>query len=174
MKRHRNHRNKSVTKLNLVALMDIFTILVFFLMVNTSDAIIKHTHKSLTLPEASTPTLPTDSIQLVVNDREFFIESTKGASADIFPTEVSNIQNGIYPALIAQLTTLESRLPALSPEEQAIGRKITIMSDKAVPYKIMKTILASCAATSYRDISLAITFKEGNQTAALTSNGGDS
>ena len=171
MKRHRNHRNTTESKLNLVALMDIFTILVFFLMVNSSDAIIKQTHKSITLPEAATPTLPTDTIKLVVNNDSFFIESTSGQKPTAIAVNEKNIENGIYPDLIAQLTTLESRLPKLPPEDIAKGRQITIMSDKAVPYKVMKTILASCAATSYRDISLAIAYKD--QTASIAATEGD-
>ena len=51
-KRH-YRRNKSQGKMNLVSLMDIFTILVFFLLVNASDVQTLPSPKDLDLPESS-------------------------------------------------------------------------------------------------------------------------
>ena len=49
-KHHR--RNKGVASLNLVSLMDIFTILVFFLLVNSSDVEVLPNAKDVQLPES--------------------------------------------------------------------------------------------------------------------------
>ena len=49
----RNHRRmKTPSKLNLVSLMDIFTILVFFLMVNNGDVEVLQADNSIELPES--------------------------------------------------------------------------------------------------------------------------
>jgi biopolymer transport protein ExbD len=48
-----NHRRmQQNSKLNLVSLMDIFTILVFFLMVNSGDVEILQSDKDITLPDS--------------------------------------------------------------------------------------------------------------------------
>ena len=49
-KHHRRH--KSGTALNLVSLMDIFTILVFFLLVSSSEVEVLPNAKDIQLPEA--------------------------------------------------------------------------------------------------------------------------
>ncbi|HYQ72258.1 MAG TPA: biopolymer transporter ExbD, partial [Gammaproteobacteria bacterium] len=49
----RNHkRTARGAGINLVSLMDIFTILVFFLLVNSSDGEVLPTHKAVNLPES--------------------------------------------------------------------------------------------------------------------------
>jgi len=156
MKRHRSHRDKKIQKLNLVALMDIFTILVFFLMVNSSDVQIKESHESIALPKATTPTLPADSLKLFVNNKMMFIEN------DSNPIQLSKqvLDEEFIPQLIAQLNRLDSEKSPLTPENEAKGRTITIMSDKAVPYGVMKKILASCAQTAYRDVALAVNYED--------------
>ena len=52
MERHHKRMAKD-SKLSLVSLMDIFTILVFFLMVNASEVQVLQNSKSVELPESS-------------------------------------------------------------------------------------------------------------------------
>ena len=49
----RHERGKAGTALNLVSLMDIFTILVFFLMVNSSDVEVLETTSDIRLPDST-------------------------------------------------------------------------------------------------------------------------
>ena len=55
------------TAINLVSLMDIFTILVFFLLVNTSDGEVLPTHRSVELPESVSEELPRETVTIMVN-----------------------------------------------------------------------------------------------------------
>lgn len=54
-----NQRLAQASKLNLVALMDIFTILVFFLMVNQSEVKVLQSNKDISLPRSVSEQLPT-------------------------------------------------------------------------------------------------------------------
>src|SRR5690606_32547013 len=64
-KHHR--RAKQVPKLNLVSLMDIFTILVFFLLVNSSDVEVLQADKSIKLPASVSDIVPENNLVVMVN-----------------------------------------------------------------------------------------------------------
>ena len=55
-------RNKKGSKLNLVSLMDIFTILVFFLMVNQSDVKVMQSNKAIKLPTSVINNTPAETL----------------------------------------------------------------------------------------------------------------
>ena len=40
--------------------------------------------------------------------------------------------------------------------EQEKGRAVTIIGDAAVPYQVLKQIMAACANSDYRNMSLAV------------------
>lgn len=156
MKRHRNRRQSPTQKLNLVALMDIFTILVFFLMVNSSDVQIKDTHDSVALPQSTTTELPADTLKLYITDTYMFFEDeSEQYSLDQFSKE-----SGTYPQLVQALEAIASKQGELPESRQAKGRPITIMGDEKTDYTTIQQVLASCATTSFRDVSLAVIYKE--------------
>ena len=157
MKRHRNRRQSPTQKLNLVALMDIFTILVFFLMVNSSDVQIKDTHDSVALPDSKTRTLPSDTLKLyITKDYMFFENQPTQISLDSF-SEAS----GTYPSLVSALEQQATAQGPLPKERQDVGRAITILGDQGTNYTTIQQVLASCAQTSFRDVSLAVVYKDG-------------
>ncbi|HCP20989.1 MAG TPA: RNA polymerase subunit sigma-70, partial [Marinobacter hydrocarbonoclasticus] len=73
LKRH-YRRNKSQGKMNLVSLMDIFTILVFFLMVNSSsDVQVLNQNNTIKLPDSTAQQPPGDVLALTVTDRDILV-----------------------------------------------------------------------------------------------------
>ncbi len=58
IKRMSRNRVKMVTKMNLTALMDVFTILVFFLLVNSGSVELVEAPKNVQLPESRVETKP--------------------------------------------------------------------------------------------------------------------
>ena len=67
MQRH-HKRNKQVASLNMVSLMDIFTILVFFLLVSATDQEAMPTMKDIKLPEATSEAKPKTNIVILVSN----------------------------------------------------------------------------------------------------------
>lgn len=149
----RNHkRTKQGSKLNLVSLMDIFTILVFFLLVNSSDVEVLQTNKSLELPDSSSEQRPGTNLIVTVNERSIVVGGRAVASIDeIMTSDDSNI-----PGLETELKYQAQRSGPLSEAQALLGRPVTIMGDKDVPYTVLKKIMTTCAANEYRNISLAV------------------
>lgn len=153
-------RQKNQSKLNLVSLMDIFTILVFFLLVNSSDVEVLQTDKSITLPTSSSAQMPDTTVIVRINASDIVVGGRAVAKvADILAAKSNDIE-----PLAAELKYLSSRARPLLPEEQAKGRAVTIMGDKAIPYTLLKRVMATCAQNEYRNISLAVS--KGQETAA--------
>lgn len=149
----RNHkRAKQTSKLNLVSLMDIFTILVFFLLVNSSDVEILQTNKTVELPDSTSEQRPGTNLVVTVNERSIVVAGRPVATIDdIMTSDENNI-----PGLEAELKYQAQRSGPLSEDKALLGRPVTIMGDKDVPYTVLKKIMTTCAANEYRNISLAV------------------
>lgn len=145
-------RSKSQPKLNLVSLMDIFTILVFFLLVNSSEVEVLQTNKSIKLPESVAEKKPENTLLVMVSEDNIIIN---GRAVTDVASVLANDEEQIQP-LKQELEYLAARKP-LSEAEQEAGRDITIMGDAEIPYTLLKKIMSTSAQSGYRNISLAVT-----------------
>lgn len=151
MARH-HKRTKSQPKLNLVSLMDIFTILVFFLLVNSSDVEVLQNNKSIKLPDSVADKKPESMLIVMVSNDEIIIN---GRLITDTQSAMANGDDEIAP-LKKELEYLASRKPYASDEEREKGRDVTIMGDAGLPYNLLKKIMTTCAKSEYRNISLAV------------------
>ncbi|GAB1265555.1 hypothetical protein NBRC116493_29140 [Aurantivibrio infirmus] len=151
MERHHKRLNQK-QKLNLVSLMDIFTILVFFLLVNSSDVEILQTNKSIELPDSSSEQRPDTTLVVTVNGENIVVAGQAVAKIN---DVLSSAENTI-PGLEQELKHQANRAGPMNEEQEVLGRPVTIMGDKAVPYTILKKIMTTCASNEYRNISLAV------------------
>jgi biopolymer transport protein ExbD len=150
----RSHkRAKKVSKLNLVSLMDIFTILVFFLLVNSSNVEVLQTDESIELPESVSEIKPEESIVVLINKEDIFVGKVRVAS-------VANVlldTDGTVEGLKRELEARAARKPYPNEEAAKRGRDISIMADKSTPYTLLKRVMKTSAESEYRNISLAVT-----------------
>ncbi|MGH1486813.1 MAG: ExbD/TolR family protein [Cellvibrionaceae bacterium] len=156
-KHHR--RMGSMPKLNLVSLMDIFTILVFFLLINSSDVEVLSSEKSIKLPESVASQKPDTTLIIKVNNEDILVGNYPIAKV----SDILSRPDVTIAELEKELNRQASRRPANELEKEK-GRAVTIMGDQAVPYQLLKRIMTTCATTDYRDISLAV-----NQVASQSS-----
>ena len=156
MIRH-HQRNKAGAKLNLVSLMDIFTILVFFLLLNSGEVEILQNQKDITLPDSIAEKKPDATLLVTVSETELAVEGKLMANVD----DVLALKGLNIPELAEELALYAARRPELTDIEKEKGRAVTIMGDKEIPYALLKRIMTTCAANDYRNISLAVTNFEG-------------
>lgn len=149
----RNHRRfLKPAKLNLVSLMDIFTILVFFLLINSGDNEVLKLSEHIKLPDSSAETRPEATITVMVTGTDVIVDGRPVATMD----EVVN-GDGVIDGLAQELNYLASKRGQLSASERVNGRAITILGDQAIPYEILKRVMITCAKSNYRDLSMAVT-----------------
>ncbi|WP_417567398.1 ExbD/TolR family protein [Marinobacter sp.] len=143
-------------KLNLVSLMDIFTILVFFLLLNSgSNEILKV--NDVTLPDSTAEERPKETTVVMITEDDILVDGRPVASIN----EVI-ISNGLIDGLMEELRFQASKRSELTEREKTLGRAVTILGDQEIPYELLKRVMLTCAKADYRDLSMAVSRVSGN------------
>jgi biopolymer transport protein TolR len=158
MEKH-HRRNKGAGVLNLVSLMDIFTILVFFLLVNSSDVQTLPNAKDMQLPESIAEKKPQENVVVLIGKTDILVQNRPVAKiADVMATKGNDIPE-LREALLAQ----NDRVLRREAKDDIAGREVTIMGDKEIPYRLLKKVMATCTASDYGQISLAVLQKSSDK-----------
>jgi len=158
MEKH-HKRNKGAGALNLVSLMDIFTILVFFLLVNSSDVQTLPNAKELQLPESIAEEKAKETVVIMIGETDLIVQGTPVAKiADIIATKGNDI-----PELREALLSQNDRVLRREAQEDIASREVTIMGDKDIPYRLLKKVMATCTESDYGQISLAVLQKSSEE-----------
>ena len=156
--------------LNLVSLMDIFTILVFFLLLNSGESQDLEKADFVKLPNSTaTPALRGDLI-ISINDDHILLDQTIVAKV----SEVMRAPQKEIKDLSDALSAYVDKKGDLSGYEKANGLAVTIMGDRAVPYTLLKSVMATCSLKDFRDISLAVNQIAGSSVASNNTAGSSS
>ncbi|MDO8988388.1 MAG: biopolymer transporter ExbD [Sideroxyarcus sp.] len=155
LKRMSRAKRNRVSGLNLTSLMDVFTILVFFLLVNQSVSEVVEPPKEIKLPDSVVDVMPRQTVVMMVSDQQVLIQGVPVVSY----AEVQNSQSGVVEPIRESLQKLRGNVIGLSAEAIAKGNEITIMAHRAVPFKVLKTLMSSCTSAGYSSISLAVNQK---------------
>jgi len=155
-RRDRQAKKKGkVAALNLVSLMDIFTILVFFLMVNSSEVEVLQSNSKITLPDSSSEKQPKNQLMISVDDTDLVVLGRSVAKI----AEIEGEKNLVIAGLEEELKHQASRRGEI-PEG---GFEVTVMGDKELPYWLLKRILMTCQTTDFARVSLAVNKVGGPQ-----------
>lgn len=149
----RNHKMHKRAALNLVSLMDIFTILVFFLLVSSSNAPQLPSSKDIHLPTSVAKKVPEETLVIAVTDKDILVQGRSVASvADVMRSEETVIE-GLKDELLFQAKNA-TRLRSGAPVAKQ-GRTATVMGDENMPYELLRKILTSCRHANYTHIAFA-------------------
>lgn len=149
----RNHRRMArPAKLNLVALMDIFTILVLFLIVNNGDVEILQSDRRVTLPDSLSEQRPEATLIVKVTASDILLAGEPVASVQ----QALRAETELIDPLADALGLAATNDPTPIEFDDSNGRPIIIMGDRDTPYALLKRVMATCAASDYRNVSLAV------------------
>ena len=155
----RHTRGKLGGALNLVSLMDIFTILVFFLLVNSTDVEVLPNTKDVQLPESIAEEKAKQTIVILIGDEDILVQGIQVAKvADVMGQAGNDI-----PALRQALLQQNDRVLRQETRDDIAGREVTIMGDRDIPYRVLKKVMATCTGSDYGRISLAVMQKSSDR-----------
>jgi biopolymer transport protein TolR len=152
----RHHKRAKGASLNLVSLMDIFTILVFFLLVNQAEVQQLDVPDSIKLPESMASQRPSETVVVMVTPQEVLVQGARVASV----AEVDAQSDLVIAPLRDALKRQSDRILRAQAAADIGAREITVLGDKSVPYRVLKKVLATCTAADYGKLSLAVVEKE--------------
>ncbi len=157
----RAHQRRKQPALNLVSLMDIFTILVFFLLVSSSNVQQLPSSKDIRLPTSVAKKAPKETIVIAVTGKDVLVQGRKVATLK----QIMADPEVLIPALKDELL-FQSGKGVLAVDDNANknkGRAVTIMGDENMPYELLRKILTTCRHANYTHIAFAAVQKaKGN------------
>ena len=153
----RMSRNRvRVASVPLTSLMDVFTTLVFFLVVNQGATEVLEAPNRITLPDSVVEQKPRESVVIFVSPEEVTVQGE--AVVRVADIEAMSEQN-IGP-IAARLAELSEKVIGPSTGTVAESDEVTILADKAVPFSVVKKVMSTCTGQGYGRISLAVMQKE--------------
>ena len=154
--RRMERNKKKVMNLPLTSLMDVFTILVFFLLFHSGSAEILEAPKQIKLPVSVVEAKPRLTVVIMVTPEIVLVQGEAVVNtAQLLDTNVRDI-----PEITDRLAQLERNIIGINSKTAVDSKEITILADKMIPFRALKKIMSTCTASGYGRISLAVTQKE--------------
>ena len=146
-------RNRTIiSKMNLTSLMDVFTILVFFLLVNSATTEVLETPKQIKLPDSVVEAKPRETVVIFVSKEEVLVQGEVVARVpDIEAFEGERIE-----PVSVRLAELAGTVIGISTRTVAESQEVTVLADKSVPFNVIRKIMATCTGEGYTKVSLAV------------------
>jgi biopolymer transport protein ExbD len=149
----RMSRNRvKITKMNLTSLMDVFTILVFFLLVNSGSVEVVEAPKDVKLPESMVESKPRETVVISISAEEVLVQGKLVAFVD----DILNDKEAATDPINARLAELKESVIGINTKAVAGSQEVTILADRSVPFTVVKTIMSTCTAEGYENVSLAV------------------
>lgn len=174
----KSHKRKKIPSMNLTSLMDVFTILVFFLLTNTASNEALEPPREITLPDSVVEEKPRETVTLMVTAEEILVEARSViATREVMESEeivieaikeamIAEMGKAITAQQIARQTASEQQAggvqedPATADdgdeEEEQLPPEVNILADRSIPFSLLKKVMSSCTGAGYTKVSLAV------------------
>ncbi len=136
---------------NMVALMDIFTILVFFLLVNSGEMQDVPSTAAVSLPQSYANKGVEKSVTVRVTPDAVLLNDEKIASLEEFARSSQRLV-----AALEQAKPHAKQAGQGTESSHPPRHEVTVVGDKGTPYSVLKRVMRSCSAAGYQRISLAV------------------
>lgn len=144
---------KKLPGLNLTSLMDVFTILVFFLLFNTGASEVMESPKQIKLPDSVVEAKPRANTVVIMISHDLVMVQ---GEAVVSTAELLNAKSDLIAPITARLSSLERSIIGSSTQAVAASREVTILADKTIPFSVLKKVMSTCTDSGYGKISLAV------------------
>ncbi|UCB54821.1 MAG: biopolymer transporter ExbD [Thiotrichales bacterium] len=155
IKRMERAKKQRKPSLNLVSLMDVFTILVFFLLVNSSASDVMEQPKSVKLPESIVDSKPRETVIVLVTEDNVMVMGDVVMSTD----EVIASKEAVMEPIRQRLLQQQEKVIGFKTRKIAESKEVTVLAHRTLPFKLLKKVMSSCTSAGYGKISLAVVQK---------------
>ena len=153
--RRMGRNKKKVTGLNLTALMDVFTILVFFLLFHATGSEVLESPKQIKLPDSVVETKPRETVVIMVSPETVLVQD----KAIMSTPELLEARMETVAEISERLEQIERNVIGISTKAVVESKEVTILADKTIPFQALKKIMSTCTGSGYGRISLAVVQK---------------
>lgn len=175
MARNRNRRGfskymdkrlPSTFKIQITSMVDMFVILLVFLLKSYSTSPVNITPSDkLTLPASTSVKAPEDVLKLIVSKEGIFVEDEKVVELEAGVLDVKDVEandtqfiRALYAALDEQAK--KSQSIAAVNEEMEFDGKVIMQADRSLPYDLLRKVMYTSMMAGYSDLKIAVFSKE--------------
>ena len=139
--------------INLIPMMDVLCVLVFFLLFHSFNSSLPDAQ--IALPLSTVEMRPRETVSIVVSPETVMVQGEPVVNTS------SLVDDSIVMVreVADRLKQIESNIVGAGTELVAESREITLLADKTIPFKVLKKIMSTCTASGYGKISLAVVQK---------------
>ncbi len=159
VKRMARASKQKKASLNLVSLMDVFTILVFFLLVNSSSSEVLEPPKNILLPDSIVDAKPRETVIVLVTEENVLVQG----DVVIATQDVIDSKDSVIEPIKQRLLDQKKKVIGIRTKAVAQSKEVTVLAHRTLPFKLLKKVMSSCTAAGYGKISLAVIQKASQQ-----------
>jgi biopolymer transport protein TolR len=157
----RHHKSKPRADggghMTLVPFIDVLTILVVFLLLNTSDVELLPNTKAISIPESISQIKPRSTVVVMITKTDLLVDGRSVISvADLLKSEAA-----VIAPLKEALQNQSDKILVQAAKDDIKDREVTILGDRNTPYSVLRKVMATCTDAEYGKVSLAVVEREG-------------
>jgi biopolymer transport protein ExbD len=165
MGKYIDRRTPSSFKIQITSMVDMFVILLVFLLKTYSTSPVNITPKEgMRLPESSSLTDPVDVVKLMVSETAVFVEDKKVMDLDKGRIPASVVDKN-DPAFLKELFDVLDARAKLAKDISKVNDafefdgKILLQADRSLSYEVLQKVMYTSMMAGYADVKLAVVGK---------------
>jgi biopolymer transport protein ExbD len=166
MRKYLEQRSASSFKIQITSMVDMFIILLVFLLKSYSTSPVNITpNSSLRLPNSSAQADPVDVIKIIVSNSAIFVEDFKVADVNDGKVDSSQLDKNdrefIRP-LYEELDKKAQVTKEISVKNDTVefDGKVLFQVDRKMPYALLQKVMYTSMLAGYYDVKFAVMSKE--------------
>lgn len=165
-KKYMDKRSPSTFKIQITSMVDMFVILLVFLLKSYSTSPVNVTPSDqLTLPASTSAKDPVDVLKLVVSKTGIYVEDKKvvelkDGAVDVKDVDASDTQ--FIRALYTELDTQAAKTRTIASKNDTVefDGKVLMQADRTLPYELLRKVMYTSMMAGYSDVKIAVLSKE--------------
>lgn len=150
--RRMGKRSRKSQGMSLTSLMDVFTILVFFLLTNSASDEALDPPKQITLPDSVVETKPRRTVVVMITEKDVLIQGEIVANT----RDLLDSKTQVIVPVANRLIQIKNAVIGISTKTVAESKEVTILAHNTIPFKVLKKVMGTCSGAGYTKISLAV------------------
>lgn len=140
----------------LTSLMDIFIVMVIYLLMNQSIGVDVAPPRAIKLPDSVADSQPRQTVVMTVGNKDVVVQGERVATI----AEVLESKEDYIEVVGKRMLKIRESYIGINDESLANSIEVTIMADRSIPFKVLKKLMSTSSSVGYSKISLAVNQKE--------------
>jgi biopolymer transport protein ExbD len=155
-KKYRKREN-SIVKLNITSMIDMFTLMVVFLLQNFSaQGQLVTPAQGLRLPKSSIEKLAKEALNVKISQKNIMVEDAVVIGPEAYQALLSQKDFMIGPLYKSLTKFAEEAKKSAEMFKSEFSGKISIQGDVEIPYNILTRVMYTCGQSGYPNMNLVV------------------